>query len=435
MTRFIPPHLRSEAGIASTVAVLVMTAMMIFAATVFTRSVQLGTSQVKETSAQRAFDAADAGLDLAVRRLTFLGPGPGQCVTTTVSNPSVGGWCAQTPEESMGSETFSYRVSRSPVPSGKCVGAPAPAGMADRCIVAIGKSNGVVRRLETRVATKGGPMDPIFYMGATFGRELVKLESDTSIESDLTTNGKFEVKKNVKLTGTVYLGPNAPKPRGWTGAVTRMTTNAFVANPDFGNTSTVNNNASIPATSYNAATRTLTVKKNTQVTLSPGVYNFCKIVLEGRGILNTAGSGVNPVRLYLDSPDRPGSGCPPKTGTLSAAGKSGFANPSLDPTAFQIIAWGTTAGKKSSKLTIPLGKKGTLAAAIVAPNSDVRFRDAGVLIGGVTGKRVYFKRKMRFVADTRMTSYTLTTLPTSFRLAWRQCRAEQDNNDPDNGCA
>ena len=426
---------RDEAGLATTVALIVLAVMAVFAMTVFKQSLFLGNDAIKHNNTQRAFDAADAGLEMAVRRLTFLQPAPTSCVTTQVASPQAGGWCAQTPEESLGrGETFTYRVSVAPSPGGVCAGAAPPTGTFDRCIVAIGRANGVEQRLETRVAMRGGQFDPIFYMGATFGREQVRIESDATVESDITTNGRFEVKKNVTVTGDIFLGPNAPKPRGWPGTYQRMTTNAFAANPEFGNTATVNSNSLLPPSMYNAATRTLTVPQNGQVTLSPGNYNFCQIVFKGRSIVNTAGSTAEPVRIFLDSPERPGSGCPAKTGSLTAGGKSGFSNPSLDPTAFQLLAWGTTGKKAKSKLTIPLGKKGTLAVAIVAPNSEIRFKDAGVLIGGIAGRKIIFKKKMRFMADTRMSSFTLTTEPTMYRLAWRQCRSKQDPLDPVIGC-
>ncbi len=128
------------------------------------------------------------------------------------------------------------------------------------------------------------------------------------------------------------------------------------------------------------------------------------------------------MKIYLDSPSRPGSGCKKDQGTLKAAGKAVIVNPSLDPTALSIIAWGSGTRKKRDRLQLPLGKSGVLAAIIYAPNSEVRFGDnKGVFIGGIFGQRIIFKKSMRFISDARATSWSLSTLRQSFRAAWKQC--------------
>ena len=128
------------------------------------------------------------------------------------------------------------------------------------------------------------------------------------------------------------------------------------------------------------------------------------------------------MKVYLDSPSRAGSGCAKNQGVLKADKKGVIVNPSLDPTAFSLIAWGSTTRKKRQRLQLPLGKSGNLAAIIYAPNSEVRFGDnKGVFIGGIVGRRVVFKKNMRFISDSRALSWSLSTIVQSFRVAWKQC--------------
>jgi hypothetical protein len=55
----------------------------------------------------------------------------------------------------------------------------------------------------------------------------------------------------------------------------------------------------------------LSIGSNSTLTLPPGDYYFCSILVNNNGTLQTtdAASKTNPVRIYLDSPSRPGSQC------------------------------------------------------------------------------------------------------------------------------
>jgi hypothetical protein len=145
---------------------------------------------------------------------------------------------------------------------------------------------------------------------------------------------------------------------------------------------------------------------------------------------------VHPVEIYLDSPFRPGSGCKKNQGQIKAGGSSAIVNPSLDPRALVIYAWGSTSRKKATRLQIPMGKKSTLAALIVAPASEVRFGDnKGLLLGGIIGRRIVFKKQMTFRAGTALDQWTTTTLSQSFRAAWKECSSRTVNpTPPSQGC-
>jgi Tfp pilus assembly protein PilX len=454
-------HLHTEDGSALMISFFILLAVLAFSGATFEAAVILSNSTNRETNAQQAFQAADSGIDTAIHRLAIFAPTSTQCMTNTVQSSCPSGWGPTSASETVGSNaSFTYQVStQNPAPT--CVGTAMPGGL-DRCIVATGTANGVTRRIMARVTTRGGANSQIFLPGGTQAVDSIKVESGVTITSDMVVNNKLEVSHNSTISGTVTVGPKA-KVKGWstyscTTAVPPATQKTppncdtvpvGKAPPDFGTTATAydavtnlggNNNSTISSTYYNATTRTLSVPKNKQVTLAPGVYNFCTIKIDGHGILNTGGTAANPVKIYLDSPFRtdpsPGSGCPRNSGNITAGGKGVIVNPSLDPTALAIIAWGSTSRKKRARLQIPLGKAGVLAAVIYAPQSEVRFGDdKGTLIGGIVGRRIVFKRNMRFISDNRVTSWSTSTISQSFRVAWKQCDSTIVNPaTPSTGC-
>ena len=467
--RFRP---RAEEGSALVVSFAILLTVLIFSAATFQAATVLTNRSNKETDAQQAFQAADAGIDAASHRLSQLAATTStspltnaNCVTTQAGTvvaaaPDTGVWCTTSTPESVGSSgSFTYAVSTATNPT--CVGTASPDGL-DRCIVATGVVNGTRRRLMVRVRTNGGANTSLFNDGAIKASDSIKVESGVSISYSgpsqnhlgMMLNTKLEVSHNSTIGVPITISAAAKTPKGVAStAYTRSTLNPLVDEPppDFGTTANAydattnpggNNNSTISAAYYTAGTgtppnmRKLNIPGNKQVTLAPGTYNFCTINIAGRGIINAAGTATSPVKIYLDSPYRDGSGCPKNSGTIAAGGKAAIVNPSLDPNALQIFAWGSTSRKKKTKLQIPMGKNGTLAAIIVAPSSEVRFGDnKGVLIGGIIGRRIVFKKNMRFISDSRVTSFLTRTIKQTYRVAWKQCNSNVVTpTSPEQGC-
>lgn len=475
-------HARREEGSALVVSFAILLTVLIFSAATWQAAIVLTGRSNKETDAQKAFQAADAGIDTAIHRLSqyaFATASPAltdtNCITTGTStapmspNSSDAKWCKGTTSELVGSSA-SYTFSTSLPNPTSCVGTArvvnGVSGAADRCVVSTGTVNGTQRRLQARVTVIGGAGYAPLSDGAVKANDSVKVESGVSITYSgssaqnlgISLNTKIEVSHNSTIGVPVTISKSAKTPKGIAStAYTRATYDPLVATPapDFGTTAYAynastnvggNNNSTISTAYYTAGTTTgslppgtrkLYIPKNKQVTLAPGIYNFCSIQLEGRGILNAAGTAASPVKIYLDSPYRDGSSCPKNTGTITAGGKAAIVNPSLDPTALQIIAWGSTTRKKRARLQVPMGKSGTLAAIIYAPNSEVRFGDnKGLLVGGIVGRRVVFKKNMRFISDSRVTGWTITTIKQTYRDAWRQCDSTLVNPAiPSSGCS
>jgi Tfp pilus assembly protein PilX len=471
-------RLTDEGGQALVMAFFVLLAVLAFSGATFEATQLLSQTTNQQTNAQKAFEAADAGIDAAVHRIAIGSPTANQCVTDTslATSPTVPSaapvWCSTSASETVGNgASFSYSDSiqnSTATSTANCV-TPSPTYVAtavDRCIVATGASNGVTRRVMARVTTQGGAGTKVFSDGSTKAVDSIKVESGVSITSDgvatladgtvvkpdMIVNNKLEVNHGSTISMPIHVGPKARVTGLTSGAYTR---DGFVppSTPDFGTSSTPydsntnlggNKNSTISSAYYTAGTqgqnnhRSLHIPRNKQVTLAPGIYNFCSIKIDDRGILNTAGTSANPVIIYLDSPARKTgqpSYCAKNGGTFTAGGKSVIVNPSLDPTALQIFAWGAGAKKARSRLQFPLGKNGVLAAIIEAPQSEIRFgAEKGTLIGGLLGNRIVFKKNMHYIADSRVANWSSSTIVQSFRVAWKQCSTVAAATTPNIGC-
>ena len=142
-------RLTDQRGFASVTALVVMMVMLAVAGAVFSSAIHLSDNSNKDDAAQRAYQAAVAGVNTAVDRIERqkLTLTPATCITNGTAPPALpavaGGWCAETGQESLGKkQTFSYSVSASPPAGGKCAGDPLDANSGDRCIVAVGIVNG-----------------------------------------------------------------------------------------------------------------------------------------------------------------------------------------------------------------------------------------------------------------------------------------------------
>jgi len=451
-------RMTDQRGFASVTALVVMMVMLAVAAAVFSSSVQLSNSSNTDDAAQRAYQAAVAGVNTAADRIDQLKPNTTSCITTVVAAPAPagGGWCAETAQESLGrKQAFSYRVSTSPPPSGTCAGDPLDTGSGDRCIVAVGVVNGVKRTVSARLGIAGS-LTPFANNTSVLGYKDVRLKANAKVNSNLGVNQRLTVDRNGAITGSVYLGPkgkvmyksNLPGPQ------INKVTEFFPAPVSFFNpptstdpqndTAVYNDNvrsfgalpSSVGTYTNDANGRVLTINDGQSVTLSgsdldpatgrtkvdpatgfpiPAYYNLCKLTL-GKGAKINIAPGAW-VRLYIDSKDRQGSRCT-DVGTLAAGKDSSFSNPNKDPRSLQIFAW-----SKRSKLTIP--NKQDLYAMIYAPFSKVTFSNKGKLYGGVAGQKVEIRKDMQVFSVPALSTYNVAALNVPKITAWKQCQAYQ----------
>ncbi|CAB4880775.1 unannotated protein [freshwater metagenome] len=269
------------------------------------------------------------------------------------------------------------------------------------------------------------------------------MDNNTTVTAGLSSNGQVSLGLNSTVSGSVTLWASAPNPTGYTGTVQRQSTAFVLSPPDMLNpltlvdSATSNSNGQLvagasPADScsggngtagscYTNATlspRTLSLGNSGVVTLGGAVYNFCQLNLGNNAAINIA-SGAR-TTLYIDSPDRAGSGCVAGQGGITSGNGAFFSNPGGDPRGLVLVIYGATATPtKSGFTTIQFPNNINLAAAIYSPNAAITFKNYGTFTGGISAKAVTLKNNASW--DNRLQGFTLATTLVYYRGAWRQC--------------
>lgn len=392
-------RIRGQAGNALPVVLGVMLVLGILAALVFTNSIRVRDATTNDRSHQRAFQAAEAGLQVARYRLNKVVPASDKCLTDQPVAPS-GGSCPSTASINNGNGT-SYAYSVTPVLTAGSTMCSLPSG-ADlanydyRCITSVGTAGGVTQRVQSifRSARTSGKF-PVNGMVALskFG------ESGTiTINGDLAGNGAFKFSGSVTLANPVLLGPSgsvdpASTPNTVQAApyTAPVDVNAFVytggdnrdpAKPPHNDNLSLYPlpaNVTFSAGRELAATNTVGSASNPWI-IPSGTYNVCDISFGNKTYIQLAAGAA--VKIYIDSPARPGSGCPSGTGNFTATNTFNFLNPSNDPAKLQIEMYG------GSGTAFKVSNVATFYGTIYAPASSFESTGTGAWYGGVVADQV-----------------------------------------------
>lgn len=221
------------------------------------------------------------------------------------------------------------------------------------------------------------------------------------ITGKLASNGAITI-GNSSAIGAIEIGPASPEPvigTGGGGQIADLERRPVEEGPwalapvDVGLTAFRNDNDALegmPGADYDPISRTLTVATGTTLTLPAGYYNFCQLNLGNNTTLLTGESGES--RIYIDSPDRPGSDCPSGTGGVTSGNSVQFSNPSADATRFQMYLYGRNDG--SSLWTID--NAGSFYGTLYAPQSKLVFNNTATVVGGIVARELEFKNSLDF---------------------------------------
>lgn len=469
--------LRDESGIALPVALGVLVVVSVLSASVFAVSLRLSDTSTASRDAKRALAAADAGLEAAVFEMNKLGlQETSKCFTTVAVAPGSGtdpvtgttpaaGECAGASGDIGNGASYTYYVTPALEDGDMCAGLPVhytdSAGkvtVTQRCVTSVGQANGQRRRVQARVASYIGAQ--LFPVGGILALNGIKTKNTAIVGGVLGSNGQIELGNNSEVSGGVELGSvSTPLPTGGNGTdygevnYRSDADGAFVLAPvDMGNTASVNDNLRLTngqdtgsKVTYNHATRNLTVDNNGSVTLGGGTYNFCKITLGNGALVKVAQGAI--VRLFLDSPDRTGSGCIPAGMTAAQARAAGWGGMSLGQGSnftydfghaihFQLYLYGYNDGSH----TVNFYNANTMNVAIYAPQSNLIWNNQGAVTGGISASTVEFKNTASFTWAGEDSEFSLGELRTDtvsvyYRMAWTECqRTRTATTDPESGC-
>jgi hypothetical protein len=326
-----------------------------------------------------------------------------------------------------------------------------------RCITAIGSANGVSARVQARVAAfTAEPLFPEPLVGLASVDIVNNATIGTSaVPAAVGTNGQLKVGGgHTNMTGYV-LGPSAPAPQVKNGAITgpgstrTAAQGPFVLSPVNPGDSAQNNddsritNTTAPQdassnVTFNPSTRELSIGNNGSLTLGGSTYNFCNFTA-GNNATITIASGAK-VRIFIDSPDDPNSGCPAGTGNFTMSQNDSFVNyggnyqPGTgDATAAQIYVYGLNNDTNTVTFYNNTNSYVTLYApqsnVVVSPSNNTSFT------GAIAGYTVSVYNNATFQLGTGTSSLTAGTTGLYYRTAWEQCPATPTNpSDPTSGC-
>jgi Tfp pilus assembly protein PilX len=422
----------------------------VLTATALTVSVQTNGSTRSDSNRKEALEAAEAGLQVANYRLNMLAPAFNQCVTIAIASPDASGYC-QGPTETLGNgATYSYVTSPVLATGASCVGLPLSnvQPISQRCVTAVGTSNGVTQRAQARVAAFGAT--PLFGANGIIGLNSVSISNNDTITGQVATNGNLTLQNNATTTsyqlgpgGSLHLSNGASAGTGTQNTAAQgpivlgpvQPGNSATTNSDYRITNYLNNPGNptapydtAPGVSFNATTRVLSMGNNASLTLGGGIYNFCSFTTMNN-VTITLAAGVK-TEIIIDSPDDPNSGCPAGTGTLSIKNNANLINPSQDTTSLQLYAYGQNDGSN----IVTLSNNSTFYGLVYAPQSTVNITNNGTFHGSIAGNVVNLINNFNFNWDANDEYLQATSTGLYYRTAWAACVPTPPTSDLGSGC-
>jgi hypothetical protein len=293
----------------------------------------------------------------------------------------------------------------------------------------------------------------IFAAIGLLGLEYVRLINSVVLDSDVGSNGLIDGDNSIEVDGTLMIPAGAPAPTisGSSPPVATQSSPWALAQTDFAAIGT-NNNAALAAdvgAGWDAATRELALADSRTVTLRPGTYHLCELYA-GNSVKigpHSSATPTNPVRIFVDAPDRPGSGCAAGTGRF-CLDNSVELNKGGDAGDLEVYVHGGAAQCASGRPGLPfdgahfpsdsavvLGNSVHLAGTIYAPTTRVKLNNSVQMSGGVASLSVELANSVGFTHPESVKDKLPAAGPVR-RLSWVECRSRPtDAVDPESGCA
>ena len=433
-------RLRSEErGVAVVVAMGSLLVVSILAFGVAATADRTNRGTIRDSNSKRALSAAEAGASYGRFRIakafgTADANNP-KCYPENTAAPSS---CVWSDWESVGNgDRFRYWVS--PV-GANCVAAitpPNPVNSRERCVTAVGESNGVRRQVQMRIVENRGA--PIFPFPGMLGLDRVALNHSDAVGS-VGTNGTLQVGPNsdVRDPGTIKLGGSNWSVTPPTYGVPNRQTSPDPFTLDYF-TEWYSESVAAPAAGKNSigTLSGITVTGTRQVRVAPGLqinlasgrdYNFCSLQMDSDARFVLPASATEPVRIFIDSNNRPGSpnyvnsGCAPFTGDIvNIASGAGFQNDTGRASMLQLYVYGGTGQN------VRFNASAAFVGTLWAPQSTVLFNSGATLQGAIAARDIDFRNNdgnAGFTGDNDANNVTGRWDGSYKRSAWRECSAQ-----------
>ncbi len=444
------------------IAVFIVTTLV---AVSISLAVQTNGSTRRDANKKNALEAAEAGLQVALYRLNMLRPQDTFCVGDLAGLPDSTGWCKSATYSLGNGSTYQYWTT--PVIStSSCVGLTVvnSLSISQRCVTAVGTSNGVSARSQIRAAAFSA--EPLFPYGGIIGVNGITNGNNAVISGGEASNKVISGgNNNTTISGGVSLGPGGSYTGAGSPTIThlanpitlgpvdpgtsnqsslancpaRQTAGYPACNDDYRITNYLNNPAHPtspydPATSltFTASTRTLTLNNGASLTLGGGLYNFCELDIKNNASISLA-TGVR-TEIFIDSPDDPNSGCPAGSGSFNFKNNVTWSNPLNDPTALQFYVYGYNNGSN----VVNFKNNGSCTCILYAPQSTVNLShnsNNSDLTGAVAGLTVNAPNNFNFTYGATAGTIQARSTGLYYRTAWAQCTpTSPSGTNPGAGC-
>lgn len=408
---------RDQGGMAVATALIAMTVAFSFASAAVVYSVNTQHGTIRDHSSKEAIAAADAGANVALMRMNQFS----KAVST--ANPCVGisgnllvvakaeadGWCPQL-TGAVGNATFSYRVGPTSI----------ACGSSTSCVVAVGTSNGVSRRVDVDLGTS--TVGSAFSHAGVLGNENIRLENNADIRVGVGTNGSVELTNGASICGDIRHGvgkeltfeKSSSQCSGYgkvEGNETLPPVSSFMPTDIATNNSdkrlvkcsvlteprqptecqfdsyTKSWETNVP---WNATTRTIEPAQNSSLTLTGGDYFICRLVLGNNSHLIMGANAT--VRIFFDTPENCGAKTQPWV-PIQLEGNSDITSSGYQPTAGKFAVPGLyVTGSTSFPSEIRFDNNGSTSQFVLyAPNSNIVFKNKATYKAAIAGKTVKFE--------------------------------------------
>jgi Tfp pilus assembly protein PilX len=425
-----------ERGAALPVAMMVLGMVTLLVPPVIGTGLQTKDLANDSSNRKRALAAAEAGLQIAQYRLAMLKPSPAHCLTSLPLVPVNGECPAQT--ESLGNgASVTYHVTPALGAEGQCATTPAqPTGAEQRCITATGSVGDAVRRVQLRTAVMQNGSRQVFGEAGIIGLESVNLFNSVTSQGSVGSNGVIDLNNSITVNGSLLPSPTGTTRIGTSVTVTGGTQNTStlweLPDADFSLSQVTNDNSLLSISHYSAGTREFDIPTG-EYQFPGGTYNLCSLTAGNSVKLKVPSDQV--VRIYIDSPLRPGSGCPSGSGRL-VLNNSVELNKQADIAGnLEIYVYGTGI-ETANQPDIRLDNSVWLTGSVYAPRSTFDAVNSAIIRGGIATKVVRLGNSVTFTltSDVQAKSLTVGAGETS-RRAWAECSAQpSDPADPESGC-
>jgi hypothetical protein len=432
---------RREDGFAVPTTLLMLAAAFGVASVAVIASVQAQQGSNRDQRSKEALAAAEAGVSQALLHYNRIPTVPAApCLvqtagtTTAAATQTSGsetGWCQQV-TGAVGDATFAYSVR--------------PVG-AELEIVSRGTSDGVSRRIEVVGDSSSGRR--IFNEASVLAQDAITLDSESTIESNMMTNGSVSLLSNAKICGDASYGVGEGIVLDGNSQHLGMgcvSTGNAIEEPlnlppvNQGDAATNNDNdrfftldvLSGDPNSWTPETRTMRLRQNSSLTMGGEIYSFCRLEMDSNTSLFIA-PGSN-VTIYFDSPEA--CGLDEDDIQLDMRSNSVISGVGGGPVNLSMLF----VGSRDIPTNI-LFNSNTQANdvceqnfVLYAPLSNITVNSNSQFCGAIGGKTIHLDSEAYIQASSQSSSFELPNTAKHFvTTAFRECKSTA-TGAPDAGC-